>query len=354
MAVWLGLLCLLSSAVLAEGGPNVNSLLMFAFLATSVAVALIWSFRDSRLPPWICVLLVVTSGLVAAVPGLGESGCTRVSSWWGPDGALIALAVLAMLAPSWHWLAAGLASFGLGLALFFVTTIGIPANCTAAALPTVLLDGSVIIALVFMRRAMTKYGQQALRAYRKATDERVATEALQAQSRVRENYLRDALNWCDPLLNGLAEGRLDPMDTEVRERCGRAEAVLRAVVDIDPGLGALGALIQDVVLRFGERGVMLRTQVATPINQPAARLLRGVRSVVMPLVDGLPRGASGVLSLSHKGSQTNLTLVFSGVAQPVELESHVTGIVVSQQQFEDQLLVEIQWQSSSESGILTA
>jgi len=223
------------------------------------------------------VVFPVLAGVAAWLPGVGLDGCARAGSWaWGPlTGIAVAVAAIMLDGRRTVVLATGV-GFLLGC-LLAIREVG-PGypGCTQEALSVMVVDAAVLLGLVAYRTQVTRTWTLGRIQRDAAHADLVAAAHARAVSGTRRELLALAMRVAEPVLSGLAEGRLDPADPEVRADCARAEATLRAVATIpvaDPG-GA-GQRLTGLVVAAHERGVELTLSLNADLDQDVDLVRRG-------------------------------------------------------------------------------
>ncbi|MFS3126771.1 sensor histidine kinase [Nocardioides sp. Bht2] len=283
-----------------------------------LAIARVAYRRRRRLPAGIGVALGMLASIgfvaAAATSGFGEQD---VVLWQvvSPTGLLVLLTMLPGVA--------GVRYLGFGL---FIGTVLVTAVVGTDSLEPALIVGSgglialtLVLGFVSFGRvvgriaARTRADQQRLLDARLDGLERDA--ATEARGRWRAAGLSDALE----LLEELADGRLDPHDSEVRRRCGEEELYLRQLIQLNPELvrmshwylRALGeAKVRRVslILRSGE----VEPDDAETVRVMGENLLRAVNAV----------RPSDDLTMTLYGGDSGVTLTMVG---PNPMLSEQTG-----------------------------
>jgi hypothetical protein len=110
--------------------------------------------------------------------------------------------------------------------------------------------------------------------------------------RTRHELLGQARGVAEPVLAGVADGRLDPADEQVRRSSALAEATLRALSTlavIDDGQSLREA--SSVLLDAHMRGITIHVTVAASPDRPAPRLDAGTAQIAWALTT-CPDGSS--------------------------------------------------------------
>jgi hypothetical protein len=134
----------------------------------------------------------------------------------------------------------------------------------------------------------TQAGMAARRALlaSRSVAERAAAAAVHEDRRRRLTLLEaDAL----PLLRGIADGTLDPADSEVRDQCARHAATLRRAL-VDRARDAEGLLAElDPALRAARaRGLPVEVQVVGDPGRPTPEVAAATLAVVDGIMRALP------------------------------------------------------------------
>ncbi|MEK9737493.1 MAG: hypothetical protein VW239_09250, partial [Candidatus Nanopelagicales bacterium] len=95
------------------------------------------------------------------------------------------------------------------------------------------------------------------------------------------------------LLDQISDGRLDPQDPLVRERCLLEERVARSLVRVDREDGSIESVLHEVVVAGRNRGIYIDADVVGLSSGPGiVDGFEGLRSGVLTLVESeLPMGA---------------------------------------------------------------
>jgi hypothetical protein len=249
---------------------------------------------------------------VAAVAAIGAVHRTHGGSG-SVDLAILGtawlLALVVMSRPVWVWIPAAVLVFAvygallvrdgglnplslseLGAAGYIIVAVLI---AFAALLPTV--DTQVSVA-----------ARQASLASRSAA-ERAAAAAIQQERQSRLAVLeQEAL----PLLRAIADGKLDPTEPGVREKCARHAAVLRhSLTGGGPGAGELTAGLERVLRGAAAGELPARVQVIGDPESPPPPVARAVLAAVDAVISALPPHQV-TLTLVASGDDVELYLIF--------------------------------------------
>jgi hypothetical protein len=138
--------------------------------------------------------------------------------------------------------------------------------------------------------------------------ERAAAAAIQEERQGRLAVLeKEAL----PLLRGIADGRLDPAEEDVREECAGHAAVLRhSLTGGAPGSGELVAWLEPALRAAAERQMPVAVQVIGDPGSPRPPVARAALAVVDAVISALPPHQV-VLTVLACGDDVELYLTFS-------------------------------------------
>ncbi|MEK9809496.1 MAG: hypothetical protein VW362_03560, partial [Candidatus Nanopelagicales bacterium] len=125
-------------------------------------------------------------------------------------------------------------------------------------LSELLQPGSImlIIAAIFalsMRRRARDYA----RAIAQLVRERARSEAVSVDARRRRERFELLATYTADLLDQISDGRLDPQDPLVRERCLLEERVARSLVRVDREDGSIESVLHEVVVAGRNRGIYI-------------------------------------------------------------------------------------------------
>jgi hypothetical protein len=264
---------------------------------------------------------VLTSGESAAAVTIAVAAVAAIG--WehrpGIDSGAVDLAILgtvwllvpvALSRPARAWIAGALAVFTVHAGLLIRVAGASPVSLAKVAVGGYILAG-VLIAFAAVRPTLAMHTHLAARRATLASRseaERAAAAAVQQDRRNRLALLEaDAL----PLLHGIAEGRLDPADASVRERCARHAAALRhSLTDRAPGAGSLVAGLQPPLQAASARGLLVDLQVIGDPGDPAPEIARAVLTAVDAVLDALPPHQV-MLTVLASGGEVELYLTFS-------------------------------------------
>jgi len=221
-------------------------------------------------------------------------------------GTVWLLALVALSYPAWTWISAALAVY----AIHAVLVIG-SAGTGAPGLSQLEAAGYVLATILFAFSALrptlamhTRISARRAWMASRLAAERAAADAVLAERRSRLARLeREAL----PLLRGIADGRLDPADAGVRERCARHAAALRhSLAGPEPEAGGLVAVLGPALRAAEARGLQANVQVIGDPGVPPPDVARAVLAAV-----------DGVLGVLAPQDQVMVTII--AAAEEVEL-----------------------------------
>ncbi len=246
---------------------------------------------------------------VAAVAVVGWERSGHGSVDWSVVGSGWLLALVALSRRAWEWVAGALLVFAahtvMAVHLLGVTSVSL-ARLAATAYTLVVI--MVIFAALqpTWRASAGLAGRQAALASRLAA-ERAAAAAVHEDRRERLALLEvEAL----PLLRGIADGKLDPADAEVRERCARHAATLRrALTDRPQDPGGLLAELGPALRAARARGMPAEIQVVGDPGRPAPEVAVATLAAVRAVLNAIPPHPV-LLTVLASGSEVELYLTF--------------------------------------------
>jgi hypothetical protein len=256
---------------------------------------------------------VAVAVAVAAVAVVGwdrrASGGTGTVDW-SVLGTGWLLALVALSRPAWMWVSGALLIFATH-AVFTIRLLGMASLGLARLAVTAYT--LVVILVIFAALRPTLRTHAALTARRAALASRSAAERA-AMAAVHEDR-RERLALLEanalPLLRGIADGTLDPADSEVRERCARHAATLRrALVDRVQNAGWLLAELEPALRSARARGLPVDVQVVGDPGRP----MWEVASATLAAVDGVLsalRPHPVTLTILASGNEVELYVTFS-------------------------------------------
>jgi hypothetical protein len=220
------------------------------------------------------------------------------------------LALVALSQPAWAWIPAALTVFTLH-AVLVVEAVGAdpPSLVQLEAGGYILV--AILVAFAALRPAVTLHTRMSARRAAlagRSDAERAAAAAVLADRRSRLARLElEAL----PLLRGIAEGRLDPADAGVRERCARHAAALRhSLTGRAPAAGGLVAALEPALRAAAARGLLVSVQVIGDPGPPPPDVARAVLAEVEAALGSLPPHQV-MLTVIATGEEAELYLTFS-------------------------------------------
>ncbi len=220
------------------------------------------------------------------------------------------LALVALSQPAWAWIAGALAVFALHGVLVVKAAGAGPASLVQLEAGGYILT-VILIAFAALRPAVALHTRMSARraALASRSDaERAAAAAVLADRRSRLARLElEAL----PLLRGIAEGRLDPADAGVRERCARHAAALRhSLTGRAPEAGGFAAALEPALRAAAARGLLVSVQVIGDPGVPPPDVARAVLATVDAELGALPPHQV-TLTVLAPGEEAELYLTFS-------------------------------------------
>jgi hypothetical protein len=273
---------------------------------------------------------------VVAVVAVGWERRAAGTVDWSVLGIGWLLALVALSRPAWEWLSGALLVFAahavLAIHLLGVTSLSL-ARLAATAYTLVV----VLVVFAALRPAWRTQARMAARrallASRSAA-ECAAAAAVQDDRRGRRALLEaEAL----PLLRGIADGTLDPADSEVRERCARHAATLRsALTDRSPDPSSLLAELEPALRAARARGRWPEVQVVGDAPAGVGEVAAATSAAVDRVLSVLPP-QQVTLTVLASGGAAELYLTFgrppqvipdlAGLSRPVPATAHWSATV---------------------------
>jgi hypothetical protein len=297
VAVWLGMLAAAAWLVpRARSGGLTRAEAVAAVVAAVAAVALVGWERLAR----------------------GSAGTVD----WSILGTIWALALVVLSSPAWAWGLGALLVFA-AHAVFVIHVLGVsPLSLTRLAAAAYVMAIILTVFAILRPALLTHAGITARRAAlaSRAAAERAAAAAVQQDRRERLALLEtEAL----PLLRGIADGKLDPASSEVRERCARHAAALRhALTDRARDEGGLMAELEPALRAARARGLLVKVQVVGDPGKP----MREVADTTVAAVDGVMSALPPhpvTLTVLDSGEEVELYVTFDG---PLRAIPDVAGL----------------------------
>lgn len=262
---------------------------------------------------------------VAAVALVGWERLARGSAGtvdWSILGTIWALALVVLSSPAWAWGFGALLVFA-AHAVFVIHVLGVSPLSLARLAAAAYVMATILTVFAILRPALlTHAGITARRAalVSRAAAERAAAAAVQQDRRERLALLEtEAL----PLLRGIADGKLDPASSEVRERCARHAAALRhAFTDRARDEGGLMAELEPALRAARARGLLVKVQVVGDPGRP----MREVADTTVAAVDGVLSALPPhpiTLTVLDSGEEVELYVTFDG---PLRAIPDVAGL----------------------------
>ena len=285
VVVWLGVLCAGVWLVprLRTGGLTVGE------TAAAIAIA------------------VATVAVIGAVHRAdGPEGSTDLAIL----GAVWLLALVVMSRPARVWVPGALLVFGVHSALL-IRDGGLNQLTLSQLGAAGYISAAVLITFAAFRPTVDMYVSLAARQASLASRsqaERAAAEAIQQERQSRLAVLeREAL----PLLDGIADGLLDPTSADVRERCARHAAILRhSLTDGARGAGELMAWLDPALRAAAADELPVAVQVIGDPGTPRPPVARAVLATVGAVISVIPP-CQVMLTVLASGGDVELYLTFS-------------------------------------------
>ena len=270
-----------------------KALLAFGlYLALGVLVAY-WS-RTGAIPWWVVLVVAGLSPLVyqwqsqAVAPDHGP--------WtdWASAAIVALFVVVAGAGPAWSWLAL--------VATWLLIQGDVIHELFAAGT-------ALIIAAALFGRSTRRSAAKVEQARRQLVEERAAAAVSSASVRRltgRYGSLRES--GVTSLLDGIAEGRIDPDAADARFQAALEERFIRTVVKIDPAVDAVHALATSLAVRALHRGVFLDVDIHDTAPATAVRAALG-RDSLLRAIECSQRGGSARFSARREGTVYAIRLI---------------------------------------------
>jgi hypothetical protein len=231
---------------------------------------------------------VVTAVAVVALVGWQRRSGAVGSVDWSVAGTAWLLALVALFRPAWELAAAAAAVFAVH-AFFSVRVLGLSALGLARLEATGYTLLVVLAVFAALRPAFAVHARISARRTMLASQaaaQRAAAVAIQQDRRSRLELLDAAAL---PLLRGIAEGRFDPAEPAVRDRCAQLAATLRrALADGPARSGGLLAGLEPALAAARNRGVPMEVQVIGDPGRPGREVVGATRAAIDGMVRVLP------------------------------------------------------------------
>ncbi len=249
---------------------------------------------------------------VAAVAIVGWERRVHLASGtvdWSVVGSGWLLAFVALSRPAWEWIAGALAVFA-AHAVFTIHVLGVTSLSLARLSATAY--AIVLILVVFSALQPTWRTHAGMAARRAALTSRLAAERAAAAAVHEDRRERLALLEVEalPLLRGIADGDLDPADSDVRQRCARHAATLRrALTDRPQDAGGLLAELEPALRAARARGVAMEVQVVGDPGRSTPEVAGATLAAVDAVLSALPPHPV-VLTVLASGDYVELFVTF--------------------------------------------
>ncbi len=225
---------------------------------------------------------------VTAVALVGWQRRVQGSVDWSVVGSGWLLALVALTRRAWEWIAGALLVFA-AHAIMAIHLLGVTSLSMARLAATAYT--LVVILVIFAALRPTWRTSAGIAARRAALTSRLAAERAAAAAVHEDRRERLALLEVDalPLLRGIADGELDPADSDVRERCTRhAAALRRALADRPQDAGGLLAELQPALRTARARGMPAEVQVVGDPGRPAPEVAAATLAAVDAVLGAIP------------------------------------------------------------------
>lgn len=208
--------------------PQVLSLLII-LLSDALLIAVL--IRHRTLPGWLSGLLIVRIALAVLLTGLPLPGCESMGfEHFSGGGEFLVCLAITLLRPRWEALTA-LAVFSFSFFVLAVPLYAAGESCGVTAVQNTAIGlGLVVAGLAFVQaiRRHARIAAEVLAAEESLAAARGASDVRAAERRRLLPVVRGIVT---ETLTGLAEGRLDPADADVRRRCRRDARLVRSFLN---------------------------------------------------------------------------------------------------------------------------
>lgn len=293
-------------AALNHPGEATPEWLMTAVVAAACWLA--WRERErARLSVWTVIALLIAGPIAFVLSAWAVGfGQTNPVLWQAiaPTGPLLVLMIVSL--PQ--------VVKALGLAAYLLTVGAtaasvVPASLEAAAVTVVagLVGLGLIMGVLSFIRSLSAVATRAHQEQREAFAASLELAAVEAAAEARRRWREAGLEESVRLLRTIGDGRADPRDPAIRQRCAQEEAFLRQLTLLNPELIQMGIWFARALNASYQRGVGLTVRAgAADATADAARQLGGT---LLKVVDAMPPGTKLTTSLFATASGLAMTLV---------------------------------------------
>jgi hypothetical protein len=312
---------------------------MAAILPFAALIQVLANLSDYRQPAVaVAVWLTMFAAAAWLVPRIGPGGLTR-----GEAAAAVLIAVVAAAAIGWEhrpyhgsgsvdlvilgtvwllalvalshparvWVPGALCVFAVHAALLIRAAGASPLSLAELEVAGYIL-AAVLVVFAALRPTVAMHTSMTARRAALASRSLAERAAVVAVQEVRRSRLALLEMEALPLLRGVADGTLDPADSDVRDRCARHAAVLRhSLTDRAPSADALVAGLQPALQAASARGLLVNVQVIGDPGVPPPDVAHAVLAAVDAVISAL-RSHQVMLTVLASGSDVELYLTFSG------------------------------------------
>ncbi|RIJ76491.1 hypothetical protein D1871_11975 [Nakamurella silvestris] len=192
------------------------------------------------------------------------------------------------------------------------------------------------------QKSIASISAQAMREQRVAVASQVESAKAAAADKARQRFRETVLHRPIALLEGIADGHMDPREHAIMDDCAAEEQFLRQLMLLDPGLLHLGHWLARVL----DRARLRRVEVSVhsgDVDVADDRTAAALGALLLSIVDNLPAGVSVTVSLfgTMKGSALMVVGPHPHVDRAVATSSPGTGLDVLVTTIDRQDLVEI-------------
>lgn len=293
-------------AALNHPGEATPEWLMVAVVAAACWLA--WRERErARLSAWTMIALM-TAGPLAFVMSAWAVGFGRADPFlWqaiAPTGPLLALMIVSL--PGTVKML-GFTAYGLTVG---ATAAGVAPTSLEAALVTVIagLAGvGLVVGVASFVRSLADVATRADRERREAFAVGLELAAVEAAAESRRRWREAGLEESIRLLRAIGEGRADPGDPAIRDRCSDEEAFLRQLLLLKPELVQMGTWLARALNASRLKGVGLT--VRTGAADATADGAHQFGKTLLTVVDAMPPGTKLTTAFFTTTRGLTMTLV---------------------------------------------
>lgn len=356
LSAWFLGLFVVNTLIVVGQEPVIGSMTGLLTLGTVIAAAINCAGRGVPIPWFASAALALAAGPVAYLSAAGTTGCAHIGTgWWGSLGGSLCIVVTVLLSGQVLWITATCISYLAGVGVIVGQIDPTSADCVIGSLPAILMtDVTLVTAVILFRRLLRRYGDHAeqLRASTAQTLSRVVR--MRERERVRKLNLEAVLTSVRPLLNGIADGSIDPTDPAVWLQCRNDESYLRSLIRVDPDLAELGDVLVEAVQAARSQGKSLTIRSAEPVPDPSAAGLEQIREILRDGVAALTPASEATVTLFSRPGGAAMTIHLPTAATilrvPNARRSDAALFRAVEVRDEGDVMIELEWGSEVQVG----